>query len=168
MPSFLTDAATSVPVMDFLRLGSCISPETLSVFSPLLLCLVNSLGLNSNFRFQTEILERVSSDHAPILFYLQDDSFHGRRIFRFENFWLQEKNFSGIVSRAWFFSSNQAFATRLHHLKNQLLSWNKNEIGNLESLIADNIRLLQNRESSQGLSPEEESLLILPIQTTSR
>lgn len=82
----------------------------------------NTIWFNTNLASNVTVLERVASDHAPLLISFEDNIFYGNHIFIFEDFWIQEPSFPEIVHQAWLNSANQQFSSRLRYLKNSLLS----------------------------------------------
>jgi oligoribonuclease (3'-5' exoribonuclease) len=81
------------------------------------------------------------SDHAAIL--LSTDGLVKRikKSFKFENWWLKEKDFQDYAKAAWNKSKNKSFSNRTNHLAGQLKVWCRKkkplqqELTNLEEQI---------------------------------
>lgn len=84
-----------------------------------------------SFKESSVNLEQIASNHAPLL-NSEDRIFKGRKIFRFEDLWIQEESFGEKIYEAHNYSANQPFISRLKRVKNSILEWNSNHIGNLE------------------------------------
>ncbi|WJX76187.1 hypothetical protein P8452_59630 [Trifolium repens] len=84
-------------------------------------------------------LPRDISDHCPlVLKYCHED--WGAKPFRFNNFWLENKNLKGIVESFWGSYSvdgwmGHVLKEKLKGLKTTLREWHKNEYGGLEGRI---------------------------------
>jgi hypothetical protein len=81
-------------------------------------------------------LSRLISDHFPILLDCGNVS-RGRRPFKFENMWLKEEGFVGLVKQWWdsySFQDSSSFvlACKLKALKQDLKKWNDEVFGNIE------------------------------------
>lgn len=50
---------------------------------------------------RVKALERVPSDHNPLLVDTGDNLFFGKKRFRFEKWWLEQESFRGVVEKAW-------------------------------------------------------------------
>lgn len=104
----------------------------------------------------------MAYDHSPILLRIKEDIFRGRRISRFEDFWLLENSFRDAINNSWDMSSNQKKKFRLTCLKNDLLYWNKTSVGNLEcraSWLANELNFLQRKEKRSTLTKQENLML---------
>jgi hypothetical protein len=50
---------------------------------------------------KVQCLDRVPSDHNPLLLEVGDNVFFCKKRFRFEKWWLQQDSFTKIEERAW-------------------------------------------------------------------
>lgn len=46
-------------------------------------------------------LERLPSDHNPLVLNVGDNVSFGKKRFRFEKWWLEKESFRGMVEKAW-------------------------------------------------------------------
>ncbi|PKA63449.1 hypothetical protein AXF42_Ash005344 [Apostasia shenzhenica] len=46
-------------------------------------------------------LDRIGSDHAPILIEVKDNNYKGKPSFRFQNMWCKHKDFLEVVRNSW-------------------------------------------------------------------
>jgi hypothetical protein len=84
---------------------------------------------------------RSLSDHAAILLSTEDPLRRVKRSFKFENWWIQEKDFQDNAKAARLSSVNKPFSARTNHLAGTLKIWCKKkkplqqELNNLEEEI---------------------------------
>ncbi|PKA48832.1 Putative ribonuclease H protein [Apostasia shenzhenica] len=105
--------------------------------------------INSCWAQQFEItavthLDRLCSDHAPILIDVKSNVSNGRPRFRFQNMWCTHKDLPKIVQESWEQSVDTycpllSLHLKMKRLKMDLSSWNKNKFGN----IFENIKTLK-------------------------
>jgi hypothetical protein len=108
---------------------------------------------------------RDISDHC-LLFLKTSNNDWGPKPFRFNNHWLEHKNFKKVVEESWReqeVSGWMSFVlkTKLWGLKGRLKEWNKTEFGNLENILKTiivDIQDLDVRGELVGLSLLEVSL----------
>jgi hypothetical protein len=108
------------------------------------------------------VLPRTVSDHCTILvkFSIVD---WGPRPFRFNNHWLQHREFNGLVENFWRQSNLTGWMAfilkeKLKGLKNCIREWNKVTYGVVDSKIdnlVEGIRVLDVKSELEGLSAEE-------------
>ncbi|MCI22763.1 transposon TX1 putative protein [Trifolium medium] len=107
-------------------------------------------------------LKRDVSDHCPLI--VRYDGFDwGPKPFRFNNHWLNNKDFSKLVEREW--SSFQVdgrmsfvLKEKLKMLKGVLRKWNREVYGSVDSKIdalSGDIEDLDLKDEREGLSEEE-------------
>lgn len=65
------------------------------------------------------------SDHAPILLSTDGSIRNVQKSFKFENWWLKEKDFQAHAKAVWSKSRNRSFAARTNHLAGALKIWCK-------------------------------------------
>ena len=46
-------------------------------------------------------LDRYPSDHNPLLIDTRDNVFFGKKLFRFEKWWLHKESFAKVVEKVW-------------------------------------------------------------------
>jgi hypothetical protein len=110
------------------------------------------------------VCSRDVSDHCPVVLKYADNDW-GIKPFRFNNFWLDHKNFKKVVEDCW--RANpvtgwMAFVLKekLKALKLCLKEWHSKEYGNVDCNISkrvEEIRDLDVRGESMGLSTHEVS-----------
>lgn len=103
-------------------------------------CLVNMWWANSIDSCVIKHLPRLHSDHSPLLLSIYPrNSFVKKRIFRFDNFWLEHVGCHEAVRKAWNFlpHSNpmQAFSHLISRTRHLLLEWKANGLHPLDSAI---------------------------------
>ncbi|PNX93718.1 cysteine-rich receptor-like protein kinase [Trifolium pratense] len=107
-------------------------------------------------------LSRDVSDHCPIILRYSNHDW-GPKPFRFNNHWLNNKGFKGIVLSGWSSVETQGWKVyivkgNLKALKNVLKCWNKEVYGELEAKVANlsrEIDRLDIKREGEGLSEEE-------------
>ncbi|MCI22282.1 transposon TX1 putative protein, partial [Trifolium medium] len=85
------------------------------------------------------VLPRDVSDHCPLVLKYGDNDW-GPKPFRFNNHWLEHKDFKEVVKEAWRENEVRGWMgfvlkEKLKGLKLKLKEWNKVEFGNMESRI---------------------------------
>jgi hypothetical protein len=108
------------------------------------------------------VCSRDVSDHCPLVLKYADNAW-GPKPFRFNNYWLDHKNFKKVVEECW--RGNEitgwmAFVLKekLKALKMRLKEWHSHEFGSLENSInnkVEDIRGLDVRGEVEGLSSQE-------------
>lgn len=79
-----------------------------------------------------EHLSKAPSNHSPLLFSFSIDYSRASVGFRFENMWLNHKNFLNIVQSSWEQSyEGNVLATKHKTPKASLRTWNKEVFGHL-------------------------------------
>jgi hypothetical protein len=108
------------------------------------------------------VLPRDISDHCPLI--LKKDNFDlGPRPFRFNNYWLEHKNFKKIVEETWRNHNvsgwmGHILKEKLKNLKYRLKEWSKEEFGGMEARISslvEDIHELDGNSEGVGLSDLE-------------
>lgn len=72
-------------------------------------------------------LPMMKSDHAPILAILDSNRPRPRKSFKFENWWLLEKDFNQVVQQSWTKSSSRPFHHKISYLTADLKTWCKSK-----------------------------------------
>jgi hypothetical protein len=108
------------------------------------------------------VANRDVSDHCPIILKYHNDDW-GPKPFRFNNFWLKNKQFKAVVVNAW--NSQQisgwmgfVLKERLKGLKGVIKTWSKEVYGKPEETknrLVDQIKTLDLKSEVGGLSDEE-------------
>ena len=70
-------------------------------------------------------LPMLYSDHAPILAVLNPSCPRPRKRFKFQNWWLSEKDFQEVASHAWNQTTGKHFHQRSRYLASSLTKWVK-------------------------------------------
>ncbi|WJX12703.1 hypothetical protein P8452_03171 [Trifolium repens] len=108
------------------------------------------------------VCPRDVSDHCPLVIKYANKDW-GSKPFRFNNYWLDHKNFMKVVEECWHslaFSGWMAFILKekLKALKFKLKEWNKLEFGNVEVRIkklVEDICVMNLKGESLGLNSQE-------------
>ncbi|KAK2372487.1 hypothetical protein QL285_073613 [Trifolium repens] len=108
------------------------------------------------------VLARDVSDHCPLILKYNNDDW-GPKPFRFNNYWLQNKNFKNLVVETWnsqHFTGWMGFVLkeRLKGLKGVIKAWSKEVYGKPEekkNSLVDQINALDLKSVSIDLSLEE-------------
>ncbi|XP_039118690.1 uncharacterized protein LOC120254702 [Dioscorea cayenensis subsp. rotundata] len=117
-------------------------------------CLVN-IEWNDMFKSYTlKHLQRSFSDHFPLFLTANLFSKHSKRLFKFENFWLEFLGCFEAVREAFNFTPHgnpmHAFSHLLLRTHNRLKSWSINGVNDVESAIIHTENLIQNLECSDA------------------
>ncbi|GJM87645.1 hypothetical protein PR202_ga03621 [Eleusine coracana subsp. coracana] len=83
-------------------------------------CLANAEWCAAFPRTAVFHLPMIYSDHAPILATLDSPAHKPRKPFRFENWWLLEKDFTDMAKHRWHRSNSKPFHTRTKNLVRDL------------------------------------------------
>ncbi|XP_020676615.1 uncharacterized protein LOC110095420 [Dendrobium catenatum] len=120
-------------------------------------CLLNSLALQLVPSASIQHLVRISSDHCPISFYLENSTRDSTKIFRFEDTWKSYAATWNIVAKAWgkndYGDEADVLNRKIKRSSKSLFFWNKNTCKNLNQLKEDlkiNIFNLQKQEDEEG------------------
>lgn len=105
-------------------------------------CMVCNFDWLASFNATTvQHLSRTYLDHSHLLFSISSSSPTKPVAFRFLNAWVSHPSFLEVVRAAWNDPVQgrpmQAFAGRMCNVKNKLKSWNKNEFGNIFTLLKE-------------------------------
>jgi len=78
-------------------------------------------------------LERIPSDHNPLVVNSGVNSFFGKKRFSFEKWWLQKESFKSFVEKAWrtpcsFSNSIDRWQFRVRTLRRMIRGWAANEV----------------------------------------
>lgn len=84
-------------------------------------------------------LSRDASDHVPCLVQIKTN-IPKAQIFRFENYWMEHRDFLQILQHGWSVPSHQTDKAKFKNLRNVLRSWQA-QLSSLATLI-ENTRLL--------------------------
>lgn len=102
-------------------------------------CLANSIWLNSFETCLVKHLPRFLSDHSPLLLMISPRVLNKKKIFRFENFWLDYLGCHSVVREAWHFKPHSNPMHAVSHLiartRSMLLEWKSKGLDPLESDI---------------------------------
>lgn len=130
--------------------------------------LLNSAATNIFPLARTKHLNRIASDHCPLLL-IADDYNHprGNRWIKFEDIWLSYPTCWKIVKSKWdktdFGNNAEILDRKCKRTLKALFHWSRNmlkELGTKKLLLEKEICHLQTTEcSSGGLSPEQEKLM---------
>jgi hypothetical protein len=108
------------------------------------------------------VLPRDVSDHCPLV--LKEGGWDwGPRPFRFNDYWLDNRSFKGVVEEAWRGFPSEGWMgfvlkEKLKGLKMKIKEWHKGEYGDMEAKIdkmVEKIRLLDVKGEDMGLCAEE-------------
>jgi len=82
---------------------------------------------------RVKVLDRIPSDHNPILVDLEDSLFYGKKRFRFEKWLLSEESFKKVVEKAWTWSCNDRksidiWQFRVRTFRRLVRGWAANQI----------------------------------------
>jgi hypothetical protein len=108
------------------------------------------------------VLDRDVADHCPLILSYNTESW-GPKPFRFNNFWLQNKDFRGVVTNAWASCEVDGWMSfilkeRLKHLKGVIKEWNAVTFGEAENkkkLLTKGILVLDLKSEVSGLEEAE-------------
>lgn len=82
---------------------------------------------------RVKALDRIPSDHNPLLVDFGDNQFYGKKRFRFGKWWLQEENFRNVVQKAWTTpcqetSSLNRWQVRVRNFRKMVRGWAANQV----------------------------------------
>jgi hypothetical protein len=108
------------------------------------------------------VLPRDISDHCPLIL-KKDNLDWGPRPFRFNNYWLEHKDYKKVVEETWRNQSingwmGHVLKEKLKSLKYRLKEWSKEEFGGMETQILsliEEIHALDGKSENVGLSDRE-------------
>ncbi|KAJ0976534.1 hypothetical protein J5N97_012008 [Dioscorea zingiberensis] len=110
--------------------------------------------------FVVNHLPRTASDHSPILLTAKFYEYHYRKIFRFENYWLEHENCHQTVSKAWNFRPNSTPMHAFNHLLNRtrksLTKWKEKGLSPIDKDIAKTEEQITYLESIEATSQYSE------------
>ncbi|KAJ1295410.1 hypothetical protein BS78_01G221600 [Paspalum vaginatum] len=101
-------------------------------------------------------LPMMYSDHAPILATLTSSRKQVKKPFKFENWWLLEKDFNDVAKGSWHKSRNKPFHLKAFYLASDLKTWRKkapklnDQLETIENLIV--------QDQLKPYSPQNHSL----------
>ncbi len=104
-------------------------------------------------------LPMLYSDHAPIIAILNPIHHHPKKSFKFENWWISEKDFQKEAQAGWS-AINSNFHSKAIHLGKHLSTWNKKK-GSLHSQlkqVENQILQVQSNANRANLLHEEKRL----------
>ncbi|KAI0529343.1 hypothetical protein KFK09_001890 [Dendrobium nobile] len=130
-------------------------------------CLLNSCALQLVPSASIQHLARISSDHCPIAFYIDNLTRDSTKFFRFEDTWKSYPATKNIVAKAWgkndYGDEPDILNRKIKRSLKALFFWNKNTCKNLnqlkEELKSDILSLQQQEEEEGGLSSDNLALL---------
>lgn len=115
-------------------------------------CLVNLEWINVFRFYKLQHLCRAFSDHSPILLNISIHSYSRRKIFHFNNFWLDFIGCRDAVGSAWNFTprgnSMHAFSHLLSRSRFFIRRWCRSGVNNIESNILQVESAIQDCESN--------------------
>lgn len=81
-------------------------------------------------------LDKHPSDHNPLLVDTGENAFFGKKIFRFEKWWIQKEDFRKVVEKAWaqpFHSENSVdiWQFKIRTFRRLARGWAANEVASL-------------------------------------
>lgn len=118
------------------------------------------------------MLPGMGSDHWPVKVEMDIKAKPKRKPFRFEAFWLRDKNFIKKVEKWWKQSSKrgrnkmETFQMKLKELKRHIRKWNEEEFGNIlkdQKMLEQKMKQIQQEIINTGRSEKlakEEGILI--------
>ncbi|XP_028549317.1 uncharacterized protein LOC114579317 [Dendrobium catenatum] len=126
-------------------------------------CFVNTMALNSPFKLIERHLDRIASDHCPILLQFKNFNTNPRKMIKFENCWACYQASYGIVRKEWDKNYQGSFSEVLNkkfqRTLKSLFFWSKakhKELNNLKEVLIQEITEIQCKETSIGSLPEQE------------
>ena len=104
----------------------------------------------------------VISDHAPILLSTDGTIHRQKRSFKFEKWWLKEKDFNMHAKEIWVKSSRKPFNQRTNHLAQALRIWCRKKKPLQQELneLEDQIKQIQAKPLADQDNALESSLII--------
>ena len=93
--------------------------------------------INGDREATTQVLPYVGSEHSPVSLVWEDGYPPIRFPFRFEQFWVEHKNFKELVEKWWEEMEPirgtliYQFQQKLKKLKEKIRTWNKEEFRNI-------------------------------------
>jgi hypothetical protein len=115
---------------------------------------------------EATILNFSGSDHWPIQLWLDVPATPGKKLFRFEQFWLDHPDFQANIQDWWReaeiprSSKMYRFQQKLKNLKQTLKLWNKHTFGNIfdsQKQLSEQMGEIRNQIRMQGLTNELKS-----------
>lgn len=108
-------------------------------------------------------LDKPPSDHNPLLIDTGDNAFFGKKIFRFEKWWVQKESFTKIVGKAWaqpYQSANSVdvWQFRIRTFRSLARGWAANEVASMNRekvLLALEYNTLEKDMESRALTDHE-------------
>ena len=85
-------------------------------------------------------LPMMKSDHAPILAVLDSKRPKPKKPFRFENWWLLEKDFDQIAKKSWSKSIHRPFHQKVSFLASDLKAWRRSKLN-----LTDQLAIIENQ-----------------------
>ncbi|WOL08424.1 hypothetical protein Cni_G17177 [Canna indica] len=121
----------------------------------------NGNWLDWNVKIGVEHLQRIDSDHRPLLVNCVMD---GLKFRRERSFLFEQDDFKEVVKANWqdISTSERSIVHKQDMLSKELILWNKNKVGNLERNLNDTllkVRELEARDERGGLAESEEMQL---------
>lgn len=115
-------------------------------------CLVNNSWLACSYSIHIRYLPEIFSDHSPMLINMAKINFNTRRIFHFENYWLEHVDYIFIIRQALFASAHSSPMHAFHHVLERVCSNRQYGLGNLDKVIKNTEVQLQALEVNDMLS----------------
>lgn len=103
-------------------------------------------------------LERIASDHNPIVIMTDSTRPKTRPRFYFEHHWLPYQEVQDLVEKACT-TTSPTLSSVLHNIKTNVRYWSINTLGSLETKLRTEIANLEAMESSPNFSNQDESYL---------
>jgi hypothetical protein len=108
-------------------------------------------------------LDRLPSDHSPLLLNTGDNAHFGKKKFRFEKWWLEKAEFKEIVSKAWNENcrdnnSMDRWQFKIRTFRRIVRGWAANEVAALnkkKAALAEEYNKLDEEAESTGLSSQD-------------
>ncbi|PKU79588.1 hypothetical protein MA16_Dca000934 [Dendrobium catenatum] len=102
-------------------------------------------------------LQRVSSDHCPVLIQMEEITRNFKNDFRFKNLWCSYEAANGIIKKSWikkdYGSANEVLQRKIKRLLKNLFYRSKNklkELNDRNQLLKKEISVFQNKEAEEG------------------
>ena len=108
-------------------------------------------------------LDRYPSDHNPLLIDTGDNVFFGKKLFRFEKWWLHNESFAKVVEKVWAqpcqaTNSLDVWQVRIRTLRRFARGWAANEVASMNKekvVLALEYNDLEKEMESRILSDQE-------------
>ncbi|XP_039144058.1 uncharacterized protein LOC120281255 [Dioscorea cayenensis subsp. rotundata] len=119
-------------------------------------CLINSLSIDFIGSYIIKHLPMLFSDHAPLLLTLTPRVPIKKKIFRFDNFWLEYLDCHDVVRETWSLKPHSnplhAFSHLLSRARTNLIAWKNRDLNSIEASINKLELEILEAEALEGLN----------------